>query len=320
MTLVYGVGGGLGHLTRCRHFVETHGIGPCTLVSAMDLARLSRQSSAASPDAGTGAGSAGSATLRGDMDFPAISGGHRGRRIPRDLWRDRVGLNAWLRARSEELRPETVIVDAFPGGLMGELIPWPFGSVRALHLCRLMDWSAYRDRVPGPWPRYDAIHAFEALTAEHRAALDACSECIVEEAFRPLPALDEEVEAARGLRQSRHGDAPTWLIIHSGPLAEVAKLVLAAREEREEASSSARLLVITPRPTPQLAVDAIRFYPARAFFPHVERVYSGAGFNCLAERGLFAGPWRAMAFPRQFDLQFERLARCANDTALRKKA
>ena len=73
-----------------------------------------------------------------------------------------------------ERAPDALLVDAFPGGVLGELCG--LGALAGLelhHTARLLRWGVYARRCEGPLPRYDAAAVVEPLHPGHARALGA---------------------------------------------------------------------------------------------------------------------------------------------------
>jgi hypothetical protein len=201
---------------------------------------------------------------------------------------DALGLEAEIVTRLPE-HADHLIVDAFPGGLEGELC----SGVRRRkmdYIARLLRWDEYRKAVPHDLPHFHTTYIVEELTPDHLDFVHAHSDRVVH--------LELAVEAARDVAVEDY-----WLVVHSGPEHEVRELVAYAAE----LNPRGRIVVASP-----FAVDGyerVDAYPASALFPAAARIVSAAGFNVMLE----TEPWRekhlVVPFPRKFDDQFTRAAR-----------
>jgi hypothetical protein len=266
--LYYALGGGLGHLTRATAVLRQ-------LEPGREAALLT-----ASPFA----------------DDPRVAGGLPVIRVPVELEDDRAAHRAWL-ADLLTGGYDTVYVDSFPGGIVGELCG--FEHPRLRHVARRLRWSAYERRLHGPLPRYERSFVLEPLEAEHAAALERCS-LRVEPLELPPPA------AARAADPPE----PLWLVVHSGPAEEVADLVAYADEQRRAERSRAHLTVVSPCPPTEMPSDsdAVDVYPASALYPHAERIFTACGFNAMRETAPFRDRHRFVPYPRALDDQHARAA------------
>ena len=269
MIVCYAPGAGLGHLTRVRAYLHTvHKGQPATIVTASPFGTDAR-----------------------------VVGGHRIVRPPA------TGTTPdWLRDTLRDLAPAELVVDAFPGGIAGEVtaaVPPP--GTRTVHLARLLRLDAYRTVLPADPPRYDETWTVEPLTAPHRAYLAAISARV-----EPLALADPE--PGTGPDPDLTG---AWLVVHTGPAAELAELLDYARETAEVERLRPRLVLVTPQPPPELPGDVHHLdrYPAWPLFAGAARIISAAGCNIVRQ----AAPWRErhrmLPFPRRFDDQFARAAR-----------
>jgi len=104
------------------------------------------------------------------------------------------------------------------------------------------------------------------------------------------------------------GKDPVWLVVHSGPAAEVRSLIEFARGKT--GNTAPRFVVVSPRALDLPAgIERISHPRAWELFPHAERIVTACGFNSMLE----AAPWRAkhlfLPLERRFDDQHLRAAR-----------
>lgn len=254
MIVCYAHGGGLGHLTRIRAYLYTvHGDSPAVILS--------------------------NSAFAGDV---RVLGPHR-------LVTVRGSVGELLR----ELGASTFVVDAFPGGIDGELtaadVP---DGVRTVHLARLLRVEAYR-RKPLD---FDQVLMVEELSAPHVALLSEISGDVGRVELRDPPS--ELGGVADG----------AWLIPHSGPDSEIQELIWYARECAALEGRSPRIVVASPLPPPA-GVEHVDVYPVWPSFAGAERVVSAAGFNVVRQMSRWRSKHRMLPFPRRWDDQFTRAAR-----------
>jgi hypothetical protein len=247
--LYYSIGGGLGHLVRARAVLHTLGVaGRGALLTASPFA----------------------ADPRVVGDLPVI-------RVPDALDGDRSALRRWLCDLVAGLRPERLVVDAFPAGVLGEL--QADLGVPTDHVARLLRWPRYARRLDGPLPRIETTFVVEPLHDDHLAAVRAASERVVALALvdPPAPPRDDAVGAA--------------LVVHAGPAHEVRVLAaLAARTGHP---------VRVARPG---GAD-LDVHPASALFGHAAAIVTAAGFNAMRQAVPFGDRHLCLPFPRPLDDQ-----------------
>jgi hypothetical protein len=276
---------------------------------------------------------------------PRVTGGWRVLRAP-----SRGGLSGWIAATLADLAPDELIVDAFPAGLRGELTAdaVPPGT-RVAHLARLLRWDAYRPLLPSGPPHFDRTYVLEPLAPEHDAYLRSVSREITPlelaeppAAFagRPSPGALTAVLDGRSRSGARAdaSDAPpavsgtwpstgaqpvgpaeaagvlgpdAWLVVHSGPDAEILELVAYARETAAFEGLSPRLVLVGPRRPAELPAEVTHLdvYPVWPLFPAAERIVTAAGFNAVRQLAPWRERHRMLPFPRTLDDQFTRAAR-----------
>lgn len=249
MILYYAIGGGLGHLVRARAVLHTLGVADrAALVTASPFA----------------------ADPRVVGELPVI-------RVPDALDGDRAALRRWLGDLVACLRPERLVADAFPAGVLGELEAGL--AVPMDHVARLLRWPRYARRLDGPLPRIETTFAVEPLHDDQLAALRSASERVVALSLvdPPAPPRDDAAGAA--------------LVVHTGPAREVCVLAsLAARTGHP---------VRIARPVgPDLDV-----HPASALFTRAAAIVTAAGFNAVRQAAPFGDRHLCLPFPRPLDDQ-----------------
>lgn len=196
-------------------------------------------------------------------------------------------------ANLERLAPDELIVDAFPGGVVGELCGLRLPRLR--HVARRLRWDAYSRRLRGRrLPRFDVSYILEPLEPAHAEALERCSDRI-----EPLALVDPPAPPFAEL-----GPGPLWLVVHSGPMDEVEELVRYALDQRAIERSDARVIVASGNAP--LGVETLDVYPAAALFPLAERIFTACGFNVMRQAEPFGHRHRFIPFPRALDDQFFR--------------
>lgn len=285
MTLYYAMGGGLGHLVRARAFAHTLGIeGRMTILSSSDQA-----------------------------DDQRVTGPLRVRRAPARLDRNPAGWRDWLGQLMVELRPEELILDTFPSGILGELAGMELpANLRLQHVARLVRPEALAEFSLPASPLFETCYVVEDLSAAQSEWLAARTRRVVRLELIDPPCASPGDDAARQLAAvigARH--AAFWLVVHSGPGEEVDELLCLADEMRSMEKAQVDLVVLTR--VPVAAVRARTFvydlHPAALLFPQARRIISAGGFNTLRQ----AAPWRGihtvLPFARRHDDQHRRAAR-----------
>jgi hypothetical protein len=252
--LYYAVGGGLGHLTRARKVLDALGV-QATLLTASRFA--------------------------GD---PRVTGELEVLRVPRELGHDRERFRSWLGEALAALRPDELIVDSFPGGILGELCGMTLPPAR--HVARRLRWPVYAERLDGPLPRFSTVYVLEPLASDHLRALRGPIEPLTLPLAAPGVPLVHE---------------PHWLVVHSGPQAELDVLL-------SRASEAPRVVVVSPRRPAQLP-DGAQWrdvYPVAPHLAHAERIVTAAGFNLMQETAQLRDRHTFVPFERALDDQFAR--------------
>jgi hypothetical protein len=284
MILVYADGGGLGHLTRVQSLRRTLDLREPVCVLTSSDHRDDRR-------------------IVADLEI-----------IPVPFRRnDREARRSWLQRTVADLRPSSIIVDAFPAGLAGEIDEATVGSVPCDHVARLLRWPAYRPLVPTRPASFRTTYLLEAISdPEHRAHLDRWSARVVDlDLIDPPP--DPGTDRCWPAAVSRPPDGrPRWLVAHTGPAAEVADLVAHARDQAAAEGETPLLVVASPASAaPAAASDLVVVdrYPVWPLFETADRIITAAGFNSMRQLAPHRDRHRFVPMPRRFDDQFERARR-----------
>ena len=194
------------------------------------------------------------------------------------------------------LAPDEVVVDAFPAGLKGELTRFPPGT-RVTHLARLLRWDAYRPLLPADPPRFDRTFVLEPLAPAHDAYLREVSDEV-----SPLTLTDPPSEPI---------DVDGWLIVHSGPEAEILELIAYAQDMASAERVAPPMTLVSPQRPHDLpaGIAHLDIYPAHRPGPNVDRIITAAGFNAVRQFAPWRERHRMLPFPRSLDDQFARAAR-----------
>jgi hypothetical protein len=268
MRLYYALGGGLGHLTRAQAVLRALRCeGEAAILTASPFAR-----------------------------DPRVTGGLPIVQVPRRFRHDRGGLGRWIAATIAALAPDQLIVDSFPGGILGELCELDLPP--AVHVARRLRWDVYKRRLAEALPRFEQTLMVEPLAADHGRRLRATSAAI---APLELPRITESEPLL---------DLPHWLVVHSGPDHETVELARYASELQALERSTAPILVISPARPSRLPPRAQwrDLYPAARHFRHAERIVTAAGFNAIHETAAVRDRHRCLPFERKLDDQFGRAA------------
>ncbi len=191
--------------------------------------------------------------------------------LPRDHWAEAA------RGFVEEHQPAVIVTDTFPYGLRDE---WRLAlpAAKLVHVAR---------RLLAPFPLqaadFSLILQAEPLAPEHRAALGPSLALAGPVLLAPgrvatpvPPALDRD-----GL----------MLIVHSGPAEEVAALIALAQPP---------FTVISPW-------SSLDYYPATNLYARARHIFTGAGYNSMADLLAHRHKHTALPFPRRYDDQHARV-------------
>jgi hypothetical protein len=267
----YAMGGGLGHLARARAVLYTLGYtGHVTLISASAHARDPR--------------------VIGDWDVALV---------PASLEHDPHAFARWIDVTLTAACAERLCVDVFPAGILGELCGLRATGIELWHVARRLRWSQYNTRLAGPALTFERTFLLEPLEDAHEAYLRSHSRSVERLCLRDPPC--EPVLAP--LTAAAH-----WLVVHSGPAAEVEALLAYATELRAREDDRVELWVLTPQSLARLPAQTFvqDVYPAQRHFAAADRIISAAGFNIMRQCAPYRAKHTVLPMPRRYDDQFER--------------
>jgi hypothetical protein len=268
----YAMGGGLGHVVRARAVLYTLGYtGRVTLISASAHARDPR--------------------VVGDWNVELVH--------PR-LGHDPCAFARWIDATLTAARADCLCVDVFPAGILGELGGLRATGIELWHVARRLRWSQYNSLLAGAALKFERTFLLEPLEDSHEAYLRTHSRSVERLSLRDPPCEPTLVP----LTAAAH-----WLVVHSGPAAEVEALLAYATELRARENARVELWVLTPEqalaklPAQTYVQDV---YPAQSHFAAADRIFSAAGFNIMRQCAPHRAKHTVLPLPRRYDDQFER--------------
>jgi hypothetical protein len=223
---------------------------------------------------------------------------------------------AWVRSvvdHVRRLRPALVALDTFPWGPRGE---WRgVDDLRFVSIARRLNLSAYLAATAGPWfadsPTLRHTIICEPLATHHDALVRESGEATTLPGRIRFPAEAIGAPPPEDLTCMLH-EQRTWLVVHSGPEAEVQRLIALAENDMRRVGGG-RLAVIAPRPLQ--GRNSFEYFPAARLYRAAFRVVTGGGYNSVAELTAFPEKRLWVALPRRYDDQQGRLESAASLTS-----
>ncbi|MBU1171362.1 MAG: hypothetical protein KKD44_17525 [Proteobacteria bacterium] len=236
--------------------------------------------------------------------FAAITGLDL-RYIPLALWKERC--LEFLRA----LAPRLIVQDSFPLGLRGENLESISTDCPRVCLARHLKLQAYVDAIkkfgPVSQPHGLINIIIEPLALDHEKWLGMNnSVCInLDSRIRfPVSMISvPEIPEALG-RQLDTGFL--HLVVHSGPEHEVNQLIQKAEKDITD-SGKGELAVINPVFAAKGHPHCYDYFPAAGLYAKAFRIYTGGGYNSVAEGSGLKEKHVMIPFPRHYDDQVFRV-------------
>lgn len=231
---------------------------------------------------------------------------------------DKSSLQKWLKENLRQEKPQQLIVDAFPGGILGELCGMPeLAAIECTYLARILRLERYLPRLEqSALPHFARIFRLETLKNDHENFIQGLGGLISDiELFDP-----PEPESDMNRPDISHLPASGFdLIVHSGSEKEVLQLLRFALETAALRNRSSEVVLACPGPAPAPApasasailpagAQHINIYPAGTIIHRAGQVFSGAGFNIMRQMKHTNTPHHVLPFERALDDQFFRAA------------
>lgn len=202
---------------------------------------------------------------------------------------------------------DSLFVDTFPVGLFGELQGL---QVKQMHyLARRLKWNTYRSLLGTNVPHFARTYLLEDLEPEHEAFVNQHSASVSTlKLVYPSPAPDciplELIPAGQ----------PIWLLVHAFIQEEVDALVRYAQEVAQLEKESPVFVLLSDQKISDERVFCHTYFPASDWFPLVDKIFIGGGFNSIQQTAAYRSKVKAIPFPRKYDDQQWRIAACMTNS------
>ena len=205
------------------------------------------------------------------------------------------------------INPRLLVLDSFPLGFRGESLGGWIGCP-VVYLARRLKFEAYYHRVTslggGAYP--------PDMTAIIIEDLEACHQEWLEKKTREQARLCGRIRFPGSLIKAPEIPKPlgilldkecVHLVVHSGPEHEVDQLIARAKRAIRTAGAG-KVVVINPFLADRDdAPDCFDYFPASLLYAKAHRVYTGAGYNAVAEGGGQTDKHIVIPFDRHYDDQ-----------------
>jgi hypothetical protein len=268
MILFYGMGGGLGHLTRIQAVITQFKISDYILVSANPLAHH------------------------------LFTADHLAY-VPSENKSVEDYVSA-LQAIIQNINISEIYIDTFPLGILGELSWLSATNIKLHYIARRLIWKNYAPLI-STFLFYEKVHQIEPLESPHLSYVREHSKEVVLTDIQYSPPVPSRVTHI-----AQQFPAPLWVIVHSFHQEELESLMRYAEDQARIEKINPALLVITDQPLAHCPYPVRFDYPAADWFPLANRIFTGGGFNAMQQMALYRDKHKPLPFPRRFDDQFWR--------------
>lgn len=230
--------------------------------------------------------------------------------IPPKHWRHSTG------PCLKKLNPRVVVQDTFPFGFRGEEPQSILPDVPYVYLARVLNETAcsgpMNDAKQFRYPGRTTIVITEPLTAPHQSLIEA-SGCHVKRLNQRIAfPFDAYTQPIPEKLNAQLKSEPVHLVVHSGPETETEQLIHLAKNDIEKAGRG-RLAVINPFLYRKAFNGSWDYFPAAVLYKEAVQIYSGGGYNSVAEQIPFRKKVTYIPFKRTYDDQAFRISTLSGD-------
>ncbi|MDW7694502.1 hypothetical protein R9C00_07105 [Flammeovirgaceae bacterium SG7u.111] len=272
MIAFYGFGGGFGHLTRIRTFIDTYKITSPVLILTNNPAafRLFKQA---------------------EIAF-----------LPSHLPFEKASLRWLVEKVLAENELEAFYIDVFPCGFLGELSNEFFREIPVHLLCRRLKWNKYAPQVTNAPLAISKAYIFEELENEHQQFIAENSSHLLNASLH-FPSPANKPSAVEKLKK------PIWLVVHTSQQEELEVLIDHAQDLAKIEQVEPEIVILSDLSV-EIPTNAHLLSEENPidWFPYAEKVFTAAGFNTWYQLQRWREKHIAIPFPRKFDDQFWRIA------------
>ena len=224
-----------------------------------------------------------------------------------ELVNNKSALKNWVCKQIEEIKPDKLIIDAFPGGILGELTDLiALKQIKNIeYIARILKTEIYQKRLKGELPSFSKIWKIEELDKNQNLYLENLSQ-INKISFTNLKLNYPSSDADSSIPLPPN----CWLIVHSGSDGELQELFNYAQDTAMLENMSPNFVVIGQIQRPEFLPDDIPYYsiyPVTSLLEKARKVISGAGFNIMQQMSNMKEKHIVLPFERALDDQFLRV-------------
>lgn len=203
-----------------------------------------------------------------------------------------------------------VVQDTFPFGFRDENLECHAKKKQFIYLARYLKTADYFNRLNKKWdklsPLLSTIIEIEPLENNHQKLISETSSKHFKLENRIRFPSEKLCQNIPGALQKSLPSKKLHLIVHSGPLHETERLIMIAKAQINN-NPNEEVAIINPLFAAMKRKHSYDYFPAAALFPEVYRIYTGGGYNSVAETELFLEKTTYLSFPRHYDDQQARI-------------
>ncbi|MFA5597775.1 MAG: hypothetical protein WDA26_09425 [Pusillimonas sp.] len=218
---------------------------------------------------------------------------------------DSTHLKKWVYGVIDEIKPDKIIIDAFPAGVLGELSDLSADfDIECEYTARILKFADYMKRVSGDLPKFTKVNLAERIGEEQYARIQAMGAKLT--TVRPTyPKMGAPIVEL---------PKQCLLVVHSGKLSEVEQLVRFAEKIAETENIDKNIVIIGQEKglSDVFSYQCHDLIDAHHLFEKAFAVFSGAGYNTMHQMSETKVNHYVIPFARPLDDQFLRLKMFGN--------
>lgn len=218
---------------------------------------------------------------------------------------DSSHLRKWVYGLVDEIKPDKIIIDAFPAGVLGELrdLSADF-DIECEYTARILKFADYMKRVNGGLPKFTKVNLAERIGEEQYAWIQSMGADLT--TVRPTyPKMGAPIVEL---------PKQCLLVVHSGKLSEVKQLVRFAEKIAETENIDKNIVIIGQEKgiSDVFSYQCHDLIDAHHLFETAFAVFSGAGYNTMHQMSETKVNHFVIPFARPLDDQFLRVKMFGN--------
>ena len=225
--------------------------------------------------------------------------------IPHEQWGADIG--HYLK----HVSPGVIVQDSFPFGFKHEDLSPLAEKIPFVYLARVLKIKHYLKACDKIWDDksllLSTIIKVEPLPGEQEKILNNNKNNIFKLDRRICFPFMDFIQKRPQALDALLDESKTHLVVHSGPVHETEMLIKKAKRRIQD-EGEGTVAIINPASFQRRDHNAFDYFPAAALYSDAYHIYTGGGYNAIAEQDNYRGRVTRIPFDRYYDDQHFRIA------------